>query len=60
MSAVDEILTYKKDPDSDFYALLNCDENSSVRFTLDRLSRANGYGILELRSRKENRRRHLL
>lgn len=30
MSAVDEILSYKKNPDEDFYALLNCDENSSV------------------------------
>lgn len=30
MSGVDEILSYKKNPDEDFYALLNCDENSSV------------------------------
>ncbi|KAG5671123.1 hypothetical protein PVAND_001337 [Polypedilum vanderplanki] len=30
MSAVDEILSYKKNPDEDFYALLNCDESSSV------------------------------
>lgn len=30
MSGVDEILSYKKNPDEDFYALLNCDEHSSV------------------------------
>ena len=30
MSGVDEILSYKKNPDEDFYGLLNCDENSSV------------------------------
>lgn len=30
MSAVDEILSYKRNPDEDFYAMLNCDENSSV------------------------------
>lgn len=30
MSNVDEILSYKKNPDEDFYALLNCDESSSV------------------------------
>ncbi|XP_059621022.1 J domain-containing protein [Phlebotomus argentipes] len=30
MSAVDEIIAYKKNPDEDFYALLNCDENSTV------------------------------
>ncbi|CAG9806387.1 unnamed protein product [Chironomus riparius] len=30
MSGVDEILSYKKNPDEDFYALLNCDESSSV------------------------------
>jgi hypothetical protein len=31
MSAVvDEIMSYKKNPDEDFYALLNCDESSSV------------------------------
>lgn len=27
---VDEILSYKKNPDEDFYALLNCDESSSI------------------------------
>lgn len=31
MSAVDEILSYKKNPDEDFYALLNCDDTSTVR-----------------------------
>lgn len=30
MSAVDEIIGYKRTPDEDFYALLNCDEHSSV------------------------------
>uniref|UniRef100_A0A1B0CQR3 Putative molecular chaperone n=1 Tax=Lutzomyia longipalpis TaxID=7200 RepID=A0A1B0CQR3_LUTLO len=30
MSAVDEIIAFKKNPDEDFYALLNCDEHSSV------------------------------
>lgn len=30
MSAVDEILSYKKNPEEDFYGILNCDENSSV------------------------------
>lgn len=30
MSNVDEILSYKKNPDEDFYALLNCDESSTV------------------------------
>lgn len=32
MTGVDEILNYKKNPDDDFYALLGCDENSSVSF----------------------------
>lgn len=32
MSAVEDILSYKKNPDEDFYAMLNCDENSSVSF----------------------------
>lgn len=27
---VDEILTYRRNPDEDFYAMLNCDENSTV------------------------------
>lgn len=30
MTGVDEILNYKKNPDDDFYALLGCDENSTV------------------------------
>lgn len=30
MSEVNEILSYKKNPDEDFYGLLNCDENSTV------------------------------
>ena len=30
MSAVDAIINFKRDPNEDFYALLNCDENSSV------------------------------
>lgn len=45
MSGVDEILSYKKNPDEDFYALLNCDENSSVSFWDARTSElfANGW-----------------
>lgn len=34
MSNVDEILSYKKNPDEDFYALLHCDESSSVSKSL--------------------------
>ncbi|KOB64422.1 J domain-containing protein, partial [Operophtera brumata] len=30
MTGVDEILSYKQNPDEDFYGLLGCDENSSV------------------------------
>lgn len=30
MSAVDEIISYKRSPNEEFYALLNCDEHSSV------------------------------
>lgn len=30
MTGVDEILSYKRNPDDDFYGLLGCDENSSV------------------------------
>ncbi|XP_063360624.1 J domain-containing protein [Cydia amplana] len=30
MTGVDEILNYQRSPDDDFYALLGCDENSSV------------------------------
>lgn len=30
MSAVDEIISYKRTPDEDFYGLLKCDEHSSV------------------------------
>lgn len=30
MTGVDEILSYKQNPDDDFYGLLGCDENSSV------------------------------
>lgn len=30
MSGVEEILSYKKNPAEDFYALLNCNENSTV------------------------------
>lgn len=33
MSGVEEILSYKKNPAEDFYALLNCNENSSVSST---------------------------
>lgn len=33
MSGVEEILSYKKNPAEDFYALLNCNENSSVSRT---------------------------
>ncbi|XP_017469565.1 PREDICTED: J domain-containing protein isoform X2 [Rhagoletis zephyria] len=29
MSAVDAVLSFKRSPDEDFYAILNCDENSS-------------------------------
>lgn len=43
MSGIDDILSYKKNPDEDFYALLNCNENSSVRTLVDQtnLYRAN-------------------
>lgn len=27
---VDEILSFKRNPEEDFYAMLNCDENSTV------------------------------
>lgn len=30
MSAVEDILNYKKNPDEDLYALLKCDEHSTV------------------------------
>uniref|UniRef100_A0A0K8TNW3 J domain-containing protein n=1 Tax=Tabanus bromius TaxID=304241 RepID=A0A0K8TNW3_TABBR len=30
MSSVDDIVSYKKNPDEDYYALLNCDETSAV------------------------------
>lgn len=30
MSAVEDIINYKRSPDEDFYAILNCDESSSV------------------------------
>lgn len=30
MSAVDEIINYKRSEDEDFYKLLGCDENSTV------------------------------
>lgn len=30
MTGVDEILNYQRHPDDDFYALLGCDENSTV------------------------------
>lgn len=30
MSAVDDILNFKKSDDDDFYKMLNCDENSTV------------------------------
>lgn len=57
MSAVDEILSYKKNPAEDFYAMLNCDENSSVRSK--RISRyfrkqiaGNFLGIYELIQRR--------
>lgn len=30
MSAVDEIISYKRNPDEDYYGMLNCDENSTV------------------------------
>uniref|UniRef100_D3TRX1 J domain-containing protein n=1 Tax=Glossina morsitans morsitans TaxID=37546 RepID=D3TRX1_GLOMM len=30
MSAVDSIINYKRNPDEDFYAMLNCDESSTV------------------------------
>uniref|UniRef100_A0A1Q3G347 J domain-containing protein n=1 Tax=Culex tarsalis TaxID=7177 RepID=A0A1Q3G347_CULTA len=29
-SGVDEILSFKRNPDEDFYGMLNCDENSTV------------------------------
>ncbi|CAD7090450.1 unnamed protein product [Hermetia illucens] len=30
MSAVDEIISYKRNPDEDYYGMLNCDENSTI------------------------------
>lgn len=36
MSAVDEILNFKKTDDDDFYKLLGCDENSTVSFEIMR------------------------
>ncbi|KAI8119471.1 J domain-containing protein isoform X1 [Lucilia cuprina] len=30
MSAVDSIINFKRDPNEDFYGMLNCDENSSI------------------------------
>lgn len=30
MSAIDEIIGYKKNPDEDFYGMLNCSEHSTV------------------------------
>lgn len=34
MSAVDEIINYKRSPDEDFYGLLNCNEHSTVSESL--------------------------
>lgn len=31
MSGVDEILSYKKDPNEDYYGILNCDQSATVR-----------------------------
>ena len=30
MSAIDQVMNFKKSADDDFYALLNCDEHSTV------------------------------
>jgi len=30
MSGIDEIISFKKNPDEDFYGMLNCDEHSTV------------------------------
>lgn len=30
MTGVDEIINYQRNPDDDYYALLGCDENSTV------------------------------
>lgn len=30
MSAIDEIIGYKQNPDEDFYGMLNCSEHSTV------------------------------
>lgn len=30
MSAIDEIIGYKKNPDEDLYGMLNCNEHSTV------------------------------
>lgn len=38
MSGVDEILNYESNPNDDYYALLGCDENSSVSLNLERNS----------------------
>lgn len=33
MTGVDEIINYQRHPDDDFYALLGCDENSTVSYS---------------------------
>lgn len=35
MTGVDEILNYQRNPDDDYYALLGCDENSTVSTYID-------------------------
>lgn len=32
-TTVDDIISYKRTPEEDFYKILNCDEHSSVSFT---------------------------
>lgn len=32
MSGVDEILNYKRKEEDDYYAILGCDEDSTVRY----------------------------
>lgn len=34
MSAVDDIISYKRTPDEDFYAILNCNEHSTVSLNI--------------------------
>lgn len=39
--SVDDVLNYKRSADEDFYAILNCDENSAVSFLNNNLNLKN-------------------